>query len=322
MTLDACLSKFNNWRDIGVAGEPDAARRFRGVMLEGLPIVLLQILVSGLLVGVVYALSACGLNLIVGVMGIVNMAHGEQLMIGAYITLGVFLWLGTSNPLILLAAIPVTFVLGMLIQKYLLEPMMESLEVGTLLLTFGLSVFLSTGGLATLSANFRFVPMFSGATVLGDLAFPTARVITAGFAILLTGATYLFLQKHRIGKAIRATSQNAEAAGACGIDVRKVRILAFGLGSAMAGAAGALVSTSYAFNPDIGMTFILKTFAAIVLGGMGSFVGGFIGALILGAGEAMAAFFTTAQIAEMVAYVILVAVLLFRPSGIMGIKKT
>ena len=291
-------------------------------MLEGLPIVLLQVLVSGLLVGFVYALSACGLNLIVGVMGIINMAHGEQLMIGAYITLGVYLWLGIQNPVILLVAMPITFFLGMLIQKYLLEPMMESLEVGTLLLTFGLSVFLSTGGLATLSANFRFVPLFSGSWVLGELAFPIARMITGGFAIVITGATYLFLLKHRIGGAIRATSQNAEAASACGIDVRKIRILAFGLGSAMAGAAGALVSTTYAFNPDIGMTFILKTFAAIVLGGMGSFFGGLIGALLLGVGEAMAAYFTTAQIAEMFAYVILVTVLIFHPTGIMGIKKS
>ena len=291
-------------------------------MLEGIPVIWLQVLVSGLLVGVVYALSACGLNLIVGVMGIVNMAHGEQLMIGAYITLGVYLWLGTQNPLILLVAIPGTFVLGMMIQKYLLEPMMESLEVGTLLLTFGLSVFLSTGGLFILSANFRFVPLFSGSLVWGALAFPIARLVTAGFAVVLTGAIYLFLRKHRIGGAIRATSQNAEAASACGSDVRKIRSLAFGLGSARAGAAGALVSTSYAFNPDIGMTFILKTFAASVLGGMGSFVGGLIGALILGVGEAMAAYITTAQIAEMFAYVILVAVLLFRPNGIMGIKKT
>jgi branched-chain amino acid transport system permease protein len=280
-----------------------------------------QVVLSGLLVGAVYALSACGLNLIVGVMGIVNMAHGEQLMIGAFITFGVFTLLGTKSPLILVAAVPATFVAGMAIQKYLLEPMMGSLEVGTLLLTFGLSVFLSTGFIFLFTANYRSVHIFSGSLVLGDLAFPVSRVYTAGIAVAITAAIWLFLSRHRVGKAIRATSQNADAARGCGIDVRRIRILSFGLGSAMAGAAGAMVSTSYAFNPDIGQTFILKTFAAITLGGMGSFVGGFVGALLLGAAEALAALYATAQTAEMVAYVVLVAVLLLRPTGIMGAKR-
>lgn len=282
---------------------------------------LLQIVITGLLAGAVYGLSACGLNLIVGVMGIVNMAHGEQLMIGAFVTFGVFALLGTKSPLILFAAIPVTFLIGMLIQKYLLEPMMASLEVGTLLLTFGLSVFLSTGFIFLFSANYRSVHIFSGSLLFGELAFPLSRVVTAGIALAITVAIYLFLKKHRLGKAIRATSQNADAARSCGIDVRRIRILSFGLGSAMAGASGAMVSTSYAFNPDIGQTFILKTFAAITLGGMGSFVGGLVGALLLGLAEAVAAWYLTAQIAEMVAYVVLVVVLLVRPQGLMGVKR-
>lgn len=282
---------------------------------------LLQVVITGLLAGAVYGLSACGLNLIVGVMGIVNMAHGEQLMIGAFVTLGVFTVLGTKSPLILLAAIPVTFVIGMLIQKYLLEPMMSSLEVGTLLLTFGLSVFLSTGFIFLFTANYHSVHIFSGSILLGELAFPRSRVATAGFALAITVAIYLFLKKHRLGKAIRATAQNADAARSCGIDVRRIRILSFGIGSAMAGAAGAMVSTAYAFNPDIGQTFILKTFAAITLGGMGSFVGGLVGALLLGLAESVAAWYMTAQIAEMVAYVVLVAVLLVRPQGLMGVRR-
>jgi branched-chain amino acid transport system permease protein len=279
---------------------------------------LAQVIITGLLAGAVYALSACGLNLIVGVMGIVNMAHGEQLMIGAFVTFGVFTLLGSKSPLILLAAAPVTFVLGVLIQKYLLEPMMASLEVGTLLLTFGLSVFLSTGFIFLFTANYRSVHIFGGSLLLGRFAFPWSRVATAGIAGAVTLAMYLFLKRHRLGKAIRATSQNADAARGCGIDVRHIRILSFGLGSAMAGAAGAMVSTSYAFNPDIGQVFILKTFAAITLGGMGSFVGGLVGALLLGLVEALAAWYLTAQIAEMVAYVVLVAVLLVHPTGLMG----
>jgi branched-chain amino acid transport system permease protein len=290
-------------------------------MSEAELLLLAQVIITGLLAGAVYGLSACGLNLIVGVMGIVNMAHGEQLMIGAFVTFGVFSLLGTTSPLILFAAIPVTFVLGMLIQKYLLEPMMASLEVGTLLLTFGLSVFLSTGFIFLFTANYRSVHIFGGSMIVGSLAFPVSRVFTAGIATAMTIAIYLFLRKHRLGKAIRATAQNADAARGCGIDTRRIRILSFGLGSAMAGAAGAMVSTSYAFNPDIGQTFVLKTFAAITLGGMGSFVGGLVGALLLGLVESLAAWYMTAQIAEMVAYVVLVAVLVIQPTGLMGITR-
>jgi branched-chain amino acid transport system permease protein len=280
-----------------------------------------QVIISGLLVGAIYALSACGLNLIVGVMGIVNMAHGEQLMIGAFITYGVFVLLGSHSVLILFAAIPVTFVIGALLQKYLLEPMMGSPQVGTLLLTFGVSVFLSSAGLALFSANYRLVPLFSGSFIFLDLAFPKSRTVTALLALALTLAIYLFLKRSRLGKAIRATAQNPDAAKSCGIDVKRIRIVAFGLGSAMAGAAGSMVSTSYSFNPDIGTVFILKTFAAVVLGGVGSFIGGFVGAILLGTIEALSAFFATAQLSEMTAYVILVAVLLVRPSGLMGAKR-
>src|SRR5262249_39113969 len=156
----------------------------------------------------------------------------EQLMIGAFVTFGVFTLLGTKSPLILLAAIPVTFVVGMLIQRYLLEPMMGSLEVGTLLLTFGLSVFLSTGFIFLFTANYRSVHILGGWLLVGGLARPRPKFATAGFAAVFTIAIYLFLKHHRIGKAIRATAQNADAARGCGIDVRRIRILAFGLGSA------------------------------------------------------------------------------------------
>jgi branched-chain amino acid transport system permease protein len=280
-----------------------------------------QIVISGLLVGAVYALSACGLNLIVGVMGIVNMAHGEQLMIGAFITYGMFVWLGTLSVLILFVAIPVSFMIGALLQKYLLEPMMESPQIGTLLLTFGASVFLSSAGLAVFSANYRLVPLFSGSFIFLDLAFPKSRVATAVLALVLTFAIYLFLKRNRLGKAIRATAQNPDAAEACGIDVKRIRIIAFGLGSAMAGAAGSMVSTTYSFNPNIGTVFLLKTFAAVVLGGIGSFIGGLVGALLLGTIEALSALFGTTQLSEMTAYVVLIVVLLVRPSGLMGAKR-
>jgi branched-chain amino acid transport system permease protein len=134
----------------------------------------------------------------------------------------------------------------------------------------------------------------------------------------MTGATFLFLRYSTFGKTIRATSQQPEAAQACGIDVRRVRVVTFGIGSALAAAAGSLVSMMFTFNPEIGQTFIPKAFAVIVLGGLGSFIGALLGALVLGVAETVTGFFTSAQRAESVAFIILIVMLLIRPAGLFG----
>jgi branched-chain amino acid transport system permease protein len=153
---------------------------------------------------------------------------------------------------------------------------------------------------------------------VGGLAVSKSRLVAFLIALAVTGAMFLFLRRSRFGKAIRATSQHAEVAQICGIDVRRVRLVTFGLGSAMAGIAGTLIAMIFTINPEMGRMFIGKAFAIIVLGGLGSFTGAFLGALFLGVGETLAAYWTDTQLAEAVAYAVLLLVLLVRPSGFFG----
>lgn len=283
--------------------------------------VLGQVIISGVLLGAVYALLAIGLNLIFGVMRVINVAHGDLMMLGAYTTFWLFTLWGV-NPLVsLVVAMAIMFALGALLQRVVVERVVGQPLLVSLLLTFGLSSFLTGSALNLWTANYRSVPAFTGSLEVAGLAFSVPRAIAFGVALAITVLVYLFLKHARLGKAIRATSQNAEVALVCGIDVARIRLLTFGLGTALAAAAGSLLAVMYTVYPEMGRTFLLKAFAIIVLGGLGSFGGAFLGALALGVAEALASYAWTAQIAEAVAYALLIAVLLARPSGLFGIRE-
>lgn len=286
-----------------------------------LALILAQVVVGGVLQGTLYSLIACGLNLIFGVMRVINFAHGELVMLGAFITFWLFA-LNVMSPIpSVLVSMVGLFVLGAALQGWLLERISKATEFGPLLLTFGLSLFFVNLGLFLWSSDYRSIPYFSGSFRIAGLALSRSKVLAGALALAITAAVYLFLRASRTGKAIRATAQNAPTALACGIDVRRIRLLTFGIGAAMAGAAGSLTSTIYAFNPEVGQLFILKAFAVVIMGGLGHFGGAVLGGLILGVAEALASFFTTAQLAEAVSYVILALVLLIRPSGLLGVRE-
>lgn len=281
---------------------------------------IVQIVISGILLGGVYALFATGLNLIFGVMKIINLGQGELMMLGAYITFFMFTQAGI-NPLI---SLPITAVimaaLGWLLQFSMIERVVNQPMINSLLLTFGLSTLMMGVALNLWTSNFRSVTYtpLTGSWHLGTIAISRSRLVAFVIAMLVTGGMWLFLNRSTFGKAIRATSEHPTVAQLCGIDIRKVRYVTFALGSAMAAVAGALISIIFTINPEMGHMFIGKGFAIIVLGGLGSFIGGFIGAIILGVSETVTAYFTTTQIAEGVAYVILLLVLIIRPSGLFG----
>lgn len=281
-----------------------------------------QVIISGLLLGGVYALFAAGLNLIFGVMRVINLAHGELMMLGAYISFFLFDRAGLNPILSLPLSALVLAVLGVALQFALVERVVNQPLLSSLLLTFGLSTLMMGVALNLWTSNFRSIAWepLTGSWEPFDtgIAISKSRVVAFLIALLVTGGTWLFLQKSAFGKAIRATSQHPGVAQICGVDVRRVRLATFGLGSAMAAISGSLIAMIFTISPEMGKMFIGKAFAIIVLGGLGSFAGAFLGALALGTSETLAAYWTDTQLAEAVAYVVLLLVLLVRPSGFFG----
>jgi branched-chain amino acid transport system permease protein len=282
---------------------------------------LLQVVISGLLLGGVYALFAAGMNMIFGVLRVINLAHGELMMLGAYTTFWLFA-LANVNPLL---SIPVSalvmFSLGAVIERTMIERVVRQPLLSSLLLTFGLSTLFMGTALTLWTANFRSVPYLTGSVNVFGINLSQSRLVAFAIALAITGLTYGFLRFTTFGKAIRATAQNAEVAQVCGINVGRVRLVTFALGSAMAAVAGSLIAMIFTIGPEMGRMFIGRAFAIVVLGGLGSFVGAFLGALVLGVVETLAAFFTDTQIAEGVSYAVLVLVLLLRPAGLFGEKE-
>jgi branched-chain amino acid transport system permease protein len=286
------------------------------------PVMLGQVIVSGLLAGALYAMVALGLGLIFGVMRVLNVAHGPLLMLGAYITYWLFSAIGLNPYLSLLVSMPVVFVIGVALQHFLVRRVVDAPELSSLLLTFGISIALVNVAQIAFTSDLRSVEFITGSFLIGPFAFSKARVIACLFAAGITALAFLFLQRTRLGKAIRAVSQSREVAQVCGIDVHRIHMLAFGLASALAAAGGTLMTVMVAIQPEMGAVYTFKSFLVIVLGGAGNYPGALLGGLLLGLVEQLASLFLTTQVNEAVAYVLLVLVLLLRPTGLLGGRST
>lgn len=281
-----------------------------------------QVVISGLLAGGLYAMVALGLALIFGVMRVINIAHGTLLMLGAYVT---FWWsqlLGINPYLSLVASMPLMFLLGMLLQKTLVTRVVDGPDLSSLLLTFGVSIALVNLAQLAFTSDLRSVEYLTGSWLLGPFAFSKSRVIAFLVALAITGLAFWFLKKTKLGKAIRATSQSSEVAMVCGINVQRIQLYSFGLASALAAAGGSLVAVMIAIQPEMGAIYTFKSFLVIVLGGAGNYPGALLGGLLLGLVEQLASLFLTTQLSEAVAYVLLVLVLLWRPTGLLGGRAT
>lgn len=282
------------------------------------PVVLLQLLLSGLLAGALYALLACGLNLIFGVMRVINVAHAELMLIGAYLSYVLYAYFALHPLLSLVLVVPLMYLAGYGLQRVLIERLVGQELLASLLATYALAIILLNLGLLIFASDYRSVPVMQGALELGALVLPKPRLAAGLLSAALTMAVYLFLAHARLGKAMRAVAEHPHVAAICGIDVRKIRMIAFGLATAMAAASGVMLSMIYSFSPESGADFIQKCFAIIILGGMGNFLGAFYGGLLLGVVEAYVGGLLSTQWAEAVAYLLLVLVLLIRPSGLKG----
>jgi len=277
---------------------------------------LLQGVVSGLLAGGLYAMVALGLALVFGVMRVINLSHGTLLMLGAYVTYWLFALYGLNPFLSLLASFPVLFAIGVLLQRLFVHRVVNAPELSSLLLTFGLSTFLINMAMLAWTSDYRSVEFITGSFLLGPIAVSKPRLIALGFALAITGLAFLFLNKTKLGKAIRATSQQRDVAQVCGINVQRIDRITFGLGAGLAGAGGSLVSMMFSVFPEMGQIYLFKSFLVIVLGGAGNYPGAFLGGLILGVVEGLASLLLSAKLSEVIAYVLLVLVLLVRPTGL------
>ncbi len=285
---------------------------------------LLQQLLLGLLLGGLYGLAAAGLSLIFGVLKVLNVAHGELIMVGGYAAFWLFALLGLDPFLALLLVVPLSAALGIVLYGTLFGFVVrlpeETRVKNSLLVGFGLALAFHALAVRLFTADERAIPTAYGGQVLrlGGLAVPVVRLASLLLAALLIGALHLFLSRGRWGRAIRATAEDWEAASLVGIDVRRAYLLAFAIGTALAGAAGNLVSVGYSVSPVIGLEWTLKALIVVVLAGLGSMVGTFVGGLVLGLAEAGSAFAFGGPYREVVGLLLFVCVLVARPQGLFG----
>ena len=281
-----------------------------------------QVIISGILAGALYAMVALGLALIYGVMRVINIAHGPLLMLGAYTTFFLYSAFGLNPYLSIPVTMAVLFLVGVGLQRTLVFRVVDAPELSSLLLTFGVSIALVNLAQLAFTSDLRAVEYLTGSFPLGPFAVSKTRLVAFVFAAAVTGLAFLFLQRTRLGKAIRATSQHREVAMVCGIDVQRIHLITFGLATALAAAGGALLAVIVAIQPEMGQIWTFKSFLVIVLGGAGNYPGALLGGMLLGLVEQGASLFLTTQLSEVVAYLLLVVVLLVRPTGLLGGRQT
>jgi len=289
---------------------------------------LLEQVLNGLLIGVFYALTAVGLSLIFGVLKIVNFAHGELYMLGGFAYYVLVSLIGLPPVAALALAFAVLFAVGMLIEWLLVRPIhhgrVERADEYAIMITFGLAILLQNLMLAIFGPwTKRPEALFRGRIEIGELIVSGDRLAAAGAGVVIIAAVLYVLARTWSGKAIRAVSQDRGAAASVGIDPDRAGMFAFGLGSGLAGVAGALMGPVFLVQPTMGVIPVIKAYVIVVLGGLGSIPGAIVGALILGQVENLATVLipdTTRALAYKDAYglVLLVLVLLVRPHGLFG----
>jgi len=283
--------------------------------------ILLQVLFWGIYAGCIYILLATGLNLIFGVMKIVNFAHGEFLMIGAYITATVFFLTGINPYLIILITMLALVAIGAIVERLCFRPILGTGKLNEIFLSIGLIYIIQNATAMIWGDEWKSIKSpYAGITVpIGSLNVPLDYIIIMVVTAAILCILYLFLKKTKTGREMRATSQNRKGAMLVGINVERMDILSFGIGCALAAAAGTLwVVSGQVFNPYMGSIPAIKAFAIIILGGLGSIPGAIVGGLIYGIAENGAAYYLGGVWKDAISFVILIVVLVVKPTGLFG----
>lgn len=279
---------------------------------------LLQHLVNGLVLGGTYALLGIGLTLIFGLMRVVNFAHGEFYTLGAYAAFAGLVLTGAHFFVALLAAIALGALLGGVCERVLLRPLLgESIDT-TMLVMIGLWIAMQNAELLVWGGVAKSVPhpFPTAPLVLGSLSIAPLRLFVLGAAALLIAGAYLLIHRTPLGRAMRATFQDADTAALMGVRVHRIHTATFAFGSALAAAAGALLGPVFLAYPSMGDLAALKAFSVVILGGLGSLLGATLGGLVLGVAEELGAGYVSSGYRDAVGFVIIIGVLLLRPSGL------
>jgi branched-chain amino acid transport system permease protein len=296
----------------------------------------IQLTINGLTLGSVYALIALGYSLVYGILKLLNFAHGDVFMVGTFIGFGVLQLLGGSTDpmvpvwllltLMVLAAMGGCAILGVAIERFAYRPLRDAPRIAPLISALGVSFFIAYSMQLMFGSALKNYDIFSldGGSLyfngfdIGNVRVPLIRIITIVSAFVLMVALWVMVNRTRIGKAMRATSHDREAAAMMGIDIDRVITFAFVLGSALAGAAGVLFALRIPTYATIGFLIGLKGFTAAVIGGIGSIPGALAGGLLLGFAESYAQGYVSTRWSDLLVFLILIAFLLLRPQGILG----
>jgi branched-chain amino acid transport system permease protein len=281
-------------------------------------IVFVQHVVNGLISGGLYAILAIGLSLIFGVLGIINFAHGELFAVGAYVAFFSWSVLGLPLPVAFLAAMAATGLLGIVVERLAFRPLRFTDPLNSMISAIGLSfvlqnVLLQVGG----AEPRRLDPFVRGVVLLGPIALPLQYVVILALSGVLIVAMQLYLSRTWNGLALRASSQDMETAALMSITTDRLATITFGVGSALAAAAGVLVGSVFLIQPSMGTAAVVKAFVVVILGGVGNMAGVILGGLLLGIVESMTVAYIATSMRDIAAFAVLILALLFRPQGLL-----
>ena len=286
------------------------------------PAILIPALLNGLTTGAIYALVALGLTLIYGVLHIINFAHGSLLMVAMYGVFFLHALFGIDPYVALPIMVPLFFIVGYVLQRAVIGPASHGKDENILLVTLGLAIILDNGALFLWTSTTRTVdvPYAFSVVDLGVALIAVPRLVAFFGALAMAALLWLILARTDTGKAIRAVAREREGARLVGIQVEHIFAVSFGIGTACLAAAACLLLPTFYVTPQVGYTFVLIAFTTVVLGGMGSFPGALLGGLILGVVEALGGLFFGESLGEIGIYAIFILILLFRPTGLFGVR--
>ena len=281
-----------------------------------------QLVFSGLLIGSIYALMSMGLTLIFGVLRIVNFAHGEFLMIAMYGAWAVTAFLGLNPYFAIVAVVPAMALFGVVVHQLIINPGVDKPHLVLVFATMGLSILMQNVALMFFSADlFDVPPMFGGQSiVIGPFYFKVELLVGFLIAVISTISLRWTINSTYLGKAIRATVQDSEAAMLMGIPVPRIFMIAFASGSALVGLAGCVMMPLFSVFPTVGLNFVLIAFVIVVLGGLGSIEGALLGGMCIGIVQSVSSYYIAPAYGQLFFFVLFLLIMIFRPEGLLGRK--